>query len=212
MTNAWRHQNNDASLCCHVCIELNWYDIGIVPVMSYQLQDTSYTCFHPLQYRVLVQGVQWTILDSTSRVLRASLRAKWIFKSNDADVTKFLSSITPSLWHRLCQAEGLVLTRMCEIASFKGDLIQHQILIEFLLKDPFGRSQTRSNLPVWLPHATSAIESIAVTFLLLVASACTPLFCTSHNRRRNVRIRVDELAASAAGRVAKVAIWIRRQL
>ncbi len=43
------------------------------------------------------------------------------------------------------------------------------------------------------PHATTAMESIALTFLLLVASACISLFCTSHNRRRNSRVGLMSL-------------------
>jgi hypothetical protein len=63
------------------------------------------------------------------------------------------------------------------------------------------------------PHHTTSIENVAIAFLLLVASACIPLcFYIVQQETEHSKERVEELAASAAGKVAAVAIRIRRQL
>ncbi|KAI2495198.1 Ribosomal protein-like protein [Fragilaria crotonensis] len=62
------------------------------------------------------------------------------------------------------------------------------------------------------PHHTTSIESVAIAFLLLVASACIPLCLYVVQQETEHEESVRELAASAAGRVAAVAIRIRRQL
>ena len=60
------------------------------------------------------------------------------------------------------------------------------------------------------PRRPTAIESVAITFFLLVASACIPLFLyvLQQDEAQHDEERIEELAASAAG----IAIRIRRQL
>ena len=64
-----------------------------------------------------------------------------------------------------------------------------------------------------VPRTTTAIESLVITFFLLVASACIPLILyVSQQKTQEHKERVEELAAAAAGRVAEAEIWICRQL
>ena len=64
-----------------------------------------------------------------------------------------------------------------------------------------------------VPRTTTAIESVVITFFLLVASACIPLILyISQQETQEHKERVEELAAAAAARVAEAAIRIRRQL
>lgn len=64
-----------------------------------------------------------------------------------------------------------------------------------------------------VPRTTTAIESVVITFFLLVASACIPLILyISQQETQGHKERVEELAAAAASRVAEAAIRIRRQL
>ena len=77
--------------------------------------------------------------------------------------------------------------------------------------DPFRRLHKAQFMLV--PRTTTAIESVVITFFLLVASACIPLILyISQQETQEHKERVEELAAAAAGRVAEAALRIRRQL
>lgn len=100
--------------------------------------------------------------------------------------------------------------RIHETASFKANSI---FTSNFCGGIPAGGS-------IWVilktsmspPHHTTSIESVAIAFLLLVASACIPLCLYVVQQETEHEESIEELAASAAGRVAAVAIRIRRKL
>jgi hypothetical protein len=109
--------------------------------------------------------------------------------------------------------EGLALRRILENASFKGDMIQHQILVVLLL----GRIHLVDLLQEAINRyaSSSCYNSHGKYCNNILAFGCIclyPSFLYISQQETELEGRVDELAASSAGRVAEVAIRIRRQL
>ncbi len=127
-------------------------------------------------------------------------------------MTQFCRSATPHHQHRLYLLEGLALRRILEMASFKGDLIQHQIFVVLLLRrihlvDLKQEANYRyASSSCYDSHGKYCNNILAFGCICLYPSF---LYISQQETEPSI---VDELAASAAGRVAEIAIRIRRQL
>jgi hypothetical protein len=118
-----------------------------------------------------------------------------IFASNDVNVTQFWRSTTPRHQHRLYLLEGLALRRILEIASFKGDLIQHWILVVHLLRRIHLVDLKQE--AIYRYASSSCYDSHGKYCNNILSFVCiclyTSLFIHLKNRRRNSRVGLMSL-------------------